>query len=487
MVPGYLGKHGYVLVKKNYKEDILSKIKKELTVKPFVNPNYSFGDTGEFKVFCENQNKLYIPKFFGFNKFGIPTRIKLPFSTPTSLTFNGKLRDNQVEPVNACIKAFEKDGGGILPLPTGYGKTSIALYLSCILKVKTLIIVHKEFLMNQWIERILQFVPEARIGKIQQNIVDIQDKDIVLGMLQSISIKNYPDSTFDTFGFLVIDEAHHIGAEIFSRSLFKIGTKYKLGLSATPERKDGLTKIIKWHLGEIVFKIDKSKQNKNSNTQIQIYNYPILYDSDGTPQIGFNEILNFKDKPSIPTMITNTSKNYSRNCFIIDILLKLLDDSNRKILVLSERRNHLQLLQKLLHNSLPNESKVTTGLYMGGLNQEILNESVKADVMFGTYSMSSEGMDVPDLNTLILATSKSDIIQSIGRIMRKEHNKTPPLVIDIVDNFSFYINQSKRRSAYYRKCKYKINYFLVTKDNVIKKESIKKKETQELPEECLLE
>ena len=124
---------------------------------------------------------------------------------------------------------------------------------------------------------------------------------------------------------------------------------------------------------------------------------------------------------------------------------------------------------------------------MGGLNQEILNESVKADVMFGTYSMSSEGMDVPDLNTLILATSKSDIIQSIGRIMRKEHNKTPPLVIDIVDNFSFYINQSKRRSAYYRKCKYKINYFLVTKDNVIKKESIKKKETQELPEECLLE
>merc|ERR1712127_178315 len=132
-----------------------------------------------------------------------------------------------------------------------------ALNIISRLKTKTLIIVHKEFLLRQWIERIEQFLPDAKVGKIQAKVIDIDDKDIVICMLQSLSMKDYPKDMFRSFGFTICDECHHIGAEVFSRSLLKVVTKYMLGLSATMKRKDGLTKVIKWFLGDIVCKIER--------------------------------------------------------------------------------------------------------------------------------------------------------------------------------------------------------------------------------------
>ncbi len=138
-----------------------------------------------------------------------------------------------------------EQGGGLLDLPCAWGKTSASLYIISQLKKKTIVIVHKEFLMNQWIERIQQFLPNAKIGKIQGQVIDIEGKDIVLGMLQSLSMKDYPASMFDSFGLTIIDEVHHISSEVFSCALFKLVTKYTLGLSATMNRSDGTTKVFK--------------------------------------------------------------------------------------------------------------------------------------------------------------------------------------------------------------------------------------------------
>ena len=154
--------------------------------------------------------------------------------------------------------ALEK-GGGLLELHTGYGKTVCGLKIIAELGVKTIIIIHKEFLLRQWIERIEQFLPDAKVGRIQGSKIDVEDKDIVIGMLQSLSMKDYDISLFNQFGLTIVDECHHIGAEVFSRALFKIVTKYTLGLSATMKRKDGLTKVIKMFLGEVVVKKRKEK------------------------------------------------------------------------------------------------------------------------------------------------------------------------------------------------------------------------------------
>ena len=167
-----------------------------------------------------------------------------------NLVFHGQLRDNQTTPVNTYLQSVQtpQGGCGLLDLPCGFGKTSLSLYILSKLRKKTLVLVHKEFLFNQWIERIQQFLPDARIGKIQGPVIDIENKDIVLGMIQSISMKEYDPEVFSSFGLTIIDEVHHISSEVFSNTLFKLVTKYMLGLSATPKRKDGLSKVFEWYL-----------------------------------------------------------------------------------------------------------------------------------------------------------------------------------------------------------------------------------------------
>jgi hypothetical protein len=122
--------------------------------------------------------------------------------------------------------------------------TVMGLKIISLLHKKTLILVHKEFLMNQWIERINEFLPGARVGKIQAQVMDIENKDIVIGMIQTLYDKDYPGNTFTSFGLTIIDEVHRIGSEQFSKTLTKIVTPYMLGISATVDRKDKLTKVL---------------------------------------------------------------------------------------------------------------------------------------------------------------------------------------------------------------------------------------------------
>ena len=91
--------------------------------------------------------------------------------------------------------------------------------------------------------------------------MDVEDKDIVICMLQSLSMKDYPSEIFSDFGFAIYDEVHHLGAEVFSRAFFKLTTEYSLGLSATMKRKDGLSKVLNWFLGNVVCKVERKGED----------------------------------------------------------------------------------------------------------------------------------------------------------------------------------------------------------------------------------
>ena len=198
---------------------------------------------------------MYLPRFYGINKYGVPDKIEIPEGMNINANFKGGLRDYQVNIVNKFtghIKDYNNIGGGLLEVDTGLGKTVIALNIISVLKKKTLIVVHKEFLMDQWIERINEFLPGTSVGKIQGKTMDIEGKDICIAMLQSLSMKDYDLTQFASFGFTIIDEVHHMGAEVFSQALLKVVTHYVLGLSATMERKDGLTKVFKMLIGNII-------------------------------------------------------------------------------------------------------------------------------------------------------------------------------------------------------------------------------------------
>ena len=114
-----------------------------------------------------------------------------------------------------------------------------------------------------------KFVPDARIGLIQGKITDFDNKDVVIGMLQSICRDKYPKDIFKRFGMVAVDEAHHISSRVFSNALPIVSTKYMMGLSATPNRKDGLTKVFKWFLGDIAFKASSMTDFKVLTYQIK--------------------------------------------------------------------------------------------------------------------------------------------------------------------------------------------------------------------------
>jgi superfamily II DNA or RNA helicase len=464
-----LSTNGYKIVKKDFNTKIIKEIKDELTVKPFNNFNkaQSNSDAGKFSVFLESPKKLYLPRFYGLKKFGMPSIDQMEEGDTIDLKFKGDLRNEQKPIEEIYLKNAKEKGGGIISIRCGGGKTVLALHIISVLKKKTIVIVHKDFLMTQWRDRILEFLPDARIGKIQQNTVDIEDKDIVLSMVQSLSMKEYDDDTFNSFGLAVFDECHHLGAEVFSKSMGKVASKYMLGLSATPKRKDGLSKVFEWYMGDIVY-LQKKKNEDYAEVQLIECNF-----NDGKYN---KEELNFRKEPCMPKMINNICDCFQRSEMIRDITKKY-NKEGRCVLILSDRRGHLDLLHKMLNG-------YSRGFYVGGMKPDELRESQEKEILLATYSMASEGMDIPKLNTVILASPKSDVEQSVGRIFRqKESDRTfHPIIVDIQDTFSFFKKQCEKRINFYHKS----NFTIFKDGKEIQKKSKNKKEKVEKIEDFAL-
>ena len=316
--------------------------------------------------------------------------------------------------------------------------TIISLYFVCKLMKKTLVIVHKEFLLNQWVDRIKFAIPDAKIGIIQADKCNV-DADIVLGMLQTISMKQFPPDTFDDFGHVIIDECHRIPSRVFSQALQKINSKYMLGLSATPNRKDGLTKVLKSYIGDICFSM---KSHDKNSVLVERY---IL---ESAPNDDYNkEVVTYRGRVMMPTMLNNICTYYNRTKLIIQLIKdKINENEKRQILVLSDRKQQLEDIYIKIKGV-----DIDVGYYVGGMKKNDLKNSESCKVLLGTYPMANEGLDIPSLNALILASPKSDIVQSIGRIVRQKHEDVEPLIIDMVDIFSIFDGQSRKRMSLYKK------------------------------------
>lgn len=453
----YLSRRGYGILKTDKNAELIQTLRDELTVSPLVHPDLAAmtpageeGGNPMFPVYRESSKKLYVPKFYGLQKLGVPTHDQLEAGADTQVEFCGTLRDEQKLAAQQFIDAVQcpTKMGGILSLFCGGGKTVLALYLAAYFKKKTLILVHKEFLLNQWKEEIRSFLPSATIGLIKQSKV-IVDRDIVIASVQSIAMRDYPDELFKDFGMVIIDECHHMGAEVFSRALPKITSRVMLGLSATLERNDGMSKVFYWYLGKPVY---QQKKRVDSGTQVVMHSY---YD----PHPDYGRELSFhragRKILKTPNMITNIAMFEPRNNEIIELLKNILKkEPRRQTIILSERISQLRILSEKLPPNL------TRGYYIGGMPQSELDKSATCQVILASYQMSSEGMNIPTLNTLILASPISSVEQSIGRIQRQkpEEREYRPLVIDVWDRFSRFQTQGRTRMKHYKSQGYTIDH-----------------------------
>jgi len=375
----------------------------------------------------------------------IPSLKTIPYVDPISTHIPSLKYPIRVEALDEDdYYGFEIDGNRRFLLGdfTVTHNTVMALKIASLVQKKTLIIVHKEFLMNQWIERAQEFVPSAKIGKIQGPVFDIEGKDIVLGMLQTLYDRNLPETAFDSFGLTIIDEVHRIGSQQFSKALLRIMTPYMLGISATVDRKDGLSKVLHMFIGDKIYTEAREDEDPVCVRGIEYI----------SGDAKFNEMeYDYRGNPKFSTMISKISEFGPRSDFIVRVLQDLIQEYPRsQIMVLCHNRS----LLTYFYTAIQHRGFATCGYYVGGMKQADLQETEGKQIVLATYAMAAEALDIKTLSILVMASPKTDITQSVGRILRIRHEN--PIIVDIIDKHDIFQNQWKQRKTFYRKCNYKI-------------------------------
>jgi superfamily II DNA or RNA helicase len=379
-----------------------------------------------------------VPRCYGVARFGPPLHERRPEPEEADIRFDGTLRPAQVAAVDAYIAAATHcrgAGAGTITARCGFGKTVVGIAIAARLRVRTLVVVHKGFLLQQWQDRIAEYAPDIKVGILRGEQTIVDGCAIVVGSLQSIVSRGYAEQLAG-FGLAIFDEAHHLAARVFCTALRSINFKYVLALTATPDRKDGLAHVFQWFLGEVVW----SPTAAARPGKVVVHNVKHLHIVPRpTSSAGRLDVVQ---------LVTSLCAHPGRTRMLADLILSIRSDHpERNVLVLSERRQHLQDIHALLVQEC--------GWYVGGMKpaDRALAEADSTRIVLATYSLAAEGMDLPRLDTLVLASPKSDVEQAVGRVMRRQDGVS--WVYDIHDRHRE--GAAKQRAAFYKRSAFEIS------------------------------
>ena len=438
---------GYAIRKDQLTPAQTKAMREALTMKPAIAPEFA-GGVDPFPIYFESPSRWYVPRFWGIENCGDPDGDARQPGLPLreELVFNKTLRAEQLP----IVQAF-KDGGwnGLICVPCGYGKTFMGIWLALQMRRRFLIVVHQEFLMEQWRKELESSVPGIRIGILQGSkcqtgyatpteptVAELKERlkarglrvggtraellerlravepapapvmyDCCICMIQTVASREWPADTFSGFGFTIFDECHHLGAEHFSKVLMSIQTRNMLGLSATPERLDGLDNVFQWFIGPVRYQI--KVRDPDESVEVRVLRFTSADpDYADTPTDMRGEVCRPK--------LCNQLAGYAlRTRAIADELHKALDEG-RKLLILSDRREHLAAFEE----EFKRRGFTSIGYYVGGMKATARDLSATKQIVLGTFTLAAEGMNIRDLNTVALVTPKSRIEQAVGRIFR---------------------------------------------------------------------
>jgi len=346
--------------------------------------------------------------------------------TPITVEFKGQLRTSQEEAVQEILKHDD----GILCAPTAFGKTTVAAWLIAERKVNTLILVHRQQLLDQWQERLAMFlnVPTASIGHVgggKMRRTGCIDVAVIQSLYQKDTVKDYVAE----YGQIIVDECHHISAFTFEQVMKQVKAKYVTGLTATPTRKDGHHPIIYMQCGPARFAM--STRAMTEATPFEHWVIPRHTDFQISP--GLTEV-------TIQDVYAALSSDSLRNSLIADDIVKAID-MGRSPLLLTNRTEHLQYFATALDGTVKHLFVLKGG--MGKKQRRQIAEAMAAvpddesRVILATGSYIGEGFDDARLDTLFLAMPiswKGTLQQYVGRLHRLHDNKRVVQVYDYVDN-----------------------------------------------------
>ena len=341
---------------------------------------------------------------------------------PVKFTFKGRLRPFQQQAVERMLsREF-----GTLNSPTGSGKTIMALYVIADRKQPALIIVHTKDLARQWFERIEEFlgIGKTDIGLIGDGKKKI-GKKITVALVQSLY--KCTDEVAPRIGHLIVDECHRIPSRTFTEAVTDFDARYMLGLSATPWRRDNLSKLIFWHLGDVHHQVERQDLIRTGNVLpadviFRETNFKPYYD----PVHEYSK------------MLSELTVSDERNRLIAKDVADEATHREGVCLVLSDRKKHCESLWSILKFGYHLKADVFTGDLNVNQRQAVLDrlQSDKVQVLIATGQLIGEGFDCPNLSTLFLATPVSfsgRVIQYLGRILRPAPGKNRARVFDYVD------------------------------------------------------
>ncbi len=337
-------------------------------------------------------------------------------------SFSGRLKPFQQK---AADQMLSKDFG-VLNAPTGSGKTVIALYMLARRGQPSLIVVHTKNLATQWINRIEAFlgIPAEEIGVIGGGKVNIGAK-VTVALVQTLY--KCADEAAKQTGFLIVDECHRCPSRTFTDAVTEFDSKYMLGLSATPWRRDKLSKLIFWHLGDRHHTIDKTDLIKNRDIlKAEVVNRDTNFQTALDPVNQYSK------------MLSNLTTDIERNILIATDISMEAKKENNVCLVLSDRKAHCENLRSILDIRFKIPSEILTGDLSDEERQGVLERLNKGQVkiLIATGQLIGEGFDCSDLTTLFLATPirfSGRVLQYLGRILRPGSNNKQPKVYDYID------------------------------------------------------
>ncbi|WP_028323318.1 DEAD/DEAH box helicase [Desulfatirhabdium butyrativorans] len=335
--------------------------------------------------------------------------------------FTGQLRDYQDEAVAAILRR----DFGTLQAPTGSGKTTMALAVVAARRQPALVVCHTKELASQWRNRAASFLgmDKSEIGMIGGGKFQIGER-LTIALVQSLYGR--AGEVAPHVGFLIIDEVHHCPSRTFTEAVGAFDCKYQLGLSATPYRRDGLTRLIEWHIGPVVHRIDQQELMSNGSlVRAEVVQVPTEFES------------NIDASEYYSRALSELTEDPERNMLVVNTVIDEVQRSMGIVLVLSDRKAHCEEIRRLL-SVQGIEAEVLTGDMANGKRSEVVKrmQAGEVKVVIGTGSLLGEGFDMPAVEALALASPiKFDgrLTQFVGRALRPSPGKTAARIIDFQD------------------------------------------------------
>lgn len=420
----------------------VKKIKSQLSIY-HEDPNYD--KAIEFKLYEDDamKNLLGVPRFYALQKFDTNEMIDETMLEHISYPmFHGKLRPHQDRVIEPVISGIEKHKfGGILCAACGTGKTVTALYILSCLSMRTLVLLHKKDLMDQWRDEAHRFYRMTNTGWVKQNRQEFEDRPITFASYQTVRSRQAEleaKGFFKYFSVVLVDEVHRLSAQTYAETIKLFSPRLQLGLTATPRRRDGLEDVFFWHTGPIIGRMD-AKRETGEYIQVK-WNAPY------TRKLGTN----------VARGITLIGRDVNRNMKIAEEIVNAYN-AGRKVIAMSDRLDQVDIIFKAVRKRLMETGElVSVDKYIGSMKGKQLKEAKNAKIIIGSYGMFSEGTDIPDADTLFLITPRGDVEQIVGRIQRVHEDKKPLIIYDIVDNgMPILFGMGRKRAKIFEKLGFK--------------------------------